>query len=774
MRTTMPSAWRAAFAAAALAVASGARADTLSCDMTQYKASQGLTAAAAADTLTVTWAGADGSELRMRLAIDNGAPVVRELAAQRRGGQWATLGRNLRPEFRVTSGRRRVGSDQLNTYRELGIPLTRELLEREKWNAFWDAPLNVPGMVLGPNSDELKKLLDLPRRAEEIKRAQASYQATGCEVKTEGTRLEITFPGLSMGIFAGRLQFTVYKGANLIRQEAIAKTEEPSVAYKYEAGLQGFSTDAQRVRWRDTSGDWQKYEFGGTPNQSLVALRARNRVATVEGPGGSIAFFPPPHKFFFSRELEINLGYVWYRKDDEKLFSIGVRHADHEEMFRPQGVPGHDEWVTGRITQAERFTEGNFALYNAPPGTWQRMAMFLYVTPEAAPAAIDGALAFTHNDTYKPVAGYQVMNTHYHAPFTMQLKDAGSLDVQAEWIPAIRSRGVNIVLMSDFHADGHMADPGPIRLDELKSFYQAAARHSDKDFTILFLEEPHQWFGYHWNLFFPRPVYWVQSRKEGQPFVETDPQLGKVYHVGSRADAMNLMKAENGLMWMAHQRTKNTSGYPDALKDTDYFRTDQFMGGEYRPNVPTDLSQREMCEWVCFDAMDAMNNWTAKSALKPKFIVAATDTYMKYPDDDVYPEEYGNYVRLDKTPTHKEGWSKLSEALRAGDFFVTSGEVLIKDFKVEGRGARRTIVADLEWTFPLDFVEVVWGDGQKTGRQIVATSEAGAFGSKRITIPFDAAGKDWVRVSAWDIAANGAFTQPVRLSPTTTSTSASR
>ena len=295
-----------------------------------------------ADTLTVIWAGADGSELRMRLAIDNGAPVVRELAVQRRGGQWATLGRNLRPEFRVTSGRRRVGSDQLNTYRELGIPLTRELLEREKWNAFWDAPLNVPGMVLGPNSDELKTLLDLPRRAEEIKRAQASYHATGCEVKTEGTRLEITFPGLSMGIFAGRLQFTVYKGANLIRQEAIAKTEEPSVAYKYEAGLQGFSTDAQRVRWRDTSGDWQKYEFGGTPNQSLVALRARNRVATVEGPGGSIAFFPPPHKFFFSRELEINLGYVWYRKDDEKLFSIGVRHADHEEMFRPQGVPGHD------------------------------------------------------------------------------------------------------------------------------------------------------------------------------------------------------------------------------------------------------------------------------------------------------------------------------------------------------------------------------------------------------------------------------------------------
>src|SRR5437763_1290610 len=163
-------------------------------------------------------------------------------------------------------------------------------------------------------------------------------------------------------------------------------------------------------------------------------------------------------------------------------------------------------------------------------------------------------------------------------------------------------------------------------------------------------------------------------------------------------------------------------------------------------------------------------NWTAKSALKPKFIVAATDTYMKYPDDDVYPEEYANYVRLDKTPTHKEGWSKLSEALRAGDFFVTSGEVLIKDFKVEGRGARRTIVADLEWTFPLDFVEVVWGDGQKTGRQIVSTTEATGFGQRHFEIPFDATGKKWVRFAAWDIAGNGALEQPVKLNVPQTST----
>jgi hypothetical protein len=86
------------------------------------------------------------------------------------------------------------------------------------------------------------------------------------------------------------LQFTVYEGSNLLRMEAIAKTEEPSVAYKYTAGLAGFSLDQlQRVTWRDAGGNSQKYQFGGTPNQDPVPLMARNRLAIAEGNAGSIA-----------------------------------------------------------------------------------------------------------------------------------------------------------------------------------------------------------------------------------------------------------------------------------------------------------------------------------------------------------------------------------------------------------------------------------------------------------------------------------------------------
>ena len=72
-------------------------------------------------------------------------------------------------------------------------------------------------------------------------------------------------------------------------------------------------------------------------------------------------------------------------------------------------------------------------------------------------------------------------------------------------------------------------------------------------------------------------------------------------------------------------------------------------------------------------------------------------------------------------------------------------------------------MADVEWTFPLEFVEVVWGDGQKTDRQIIAATDLRAIRAAAFEIPFDAAGQKWVRFAAWDSAGNGAFVQPIRI-----------
>src|SRR5208282_455525 len=246
----------------------------LECDFHEYIPLDGLKAAVVAGELQVTWQGERDQQLRAVFAVVKSQPVVRELAARKGSGSWLVLARNLSPEFEVVSGRRRLSEQQAAPLRALGISLTPEVIEREKWNAFWDAPLEVPG---APGAS-----LDLPRTAQEIRRATASYEVKNCRVKTDGARLEITLPGLSLGIFAGQLRFTVYRGANLLRQEAIAKTDEPSVAYKYNAGLKGFAIKtAPRVVWQDVARTWQQYEFGGSVNTDPVALRARNRLVMV-------------------------------------------------------------------------------------------------------------------------------------------------------------------------------------------------------------------------------------------------------------------------------------------------------------------------------------------------------------------------------------------------------------------------------------------------------------------------------------------------------------
>jgi hypothetical protein len=101
---------------------------------------------------------------------------------------------------------------------------------------------------------------------------------------------------------------------------------------------------------------------------------------------------------------------------------------------------------------------------------------------------------------------------------------------------------------------------------------------------------------------------------------------------------------------------------------------------------------------------------------------------------------------------------------------VTSGEVLIPSYSVQGTGRQRTIDAGVEWTFPLDFVEVVWGDGARTDRQLISTTDLPPQGRHHFQIPFDADGKKWVRFAAWDSAGNGALTQPMKLSSQTGST----
>ncbi len=397
-----------------------------------------------------------------------------------------------------------------------------------------------------------------------------------------------------------------------------------------------------------------------------------------------------------------------------------------------------------------------FSLYNAPPGTQQRMPVYFYLSPDGPDACRESALAFTHGDRYKPLPGYKTLVTHFHTAFTQELLESGSLATTPPWIPMMRAMGIDVAHIFDFHGDGHPHDPGPLRLKELATYFEGCRRHSDADFLILPGEEANAYLGGHYNILFPKPVYWTMVRGQGHRLVEDDPKYGKVNHVGSAADLFEVMKREGALVWTTHPRTKGSTGYPDKFKDTDYFRSDRWLGSAFKA-LPMDLSQKRLGEVRCFGTLDDMNNWG-----DPKYMVGEVDTYKKYPDYDLYGDFNVNYVKLDRVPMF-EDWSPICKSLRAGEFFVTTGEVLIPRWGVEGDGRERAVVAEVEWTFPLEFVEAVWGDGERVGRSVVSATDRPPFGSHRFRIPFDASGKKWVRFSAWDSAGNGAFTQPLHL-----------
>src|SRR5262245_59504130 len=240
----------AAACAAVVAATPALFADSMNCNLSQYKPAQGLTAAVEQNMLVVSWAGQNGADLRAQFGIDGGQPVVRELAVRKPGGSWTALGRNLSAEYHVVSGVRRMADDQAHPLKAAGIELTQDAINKHRWYAFWDAPLVMPGSQemqdeaawrrsqqpagnagrggAQPERDPLipNRTLGTPRTPSEIRRADSSFRTTSCSAKTDGASLVVTFPGLSMGIFSGDLQFTMYKGANLVRMDAVAKTSE--------------------------------------------------------------------------------------------------------------------------------------------------------------------------------------------------------------------------------------------------------------------------------------------------------------------------------------------------------------------------------------------------------------------------------------------------------------------------------------------------------------------------------------------------------------------
>jgi len=733
-----------------------------SCDLSKFVPGNGLSASVEDHSVEVRWAGDLGQEGRLRFVLQDGVPVLRSLSLRKSRGQWRILVRDASPDYAIVTGLRRMSRQQITPLNHLGIKLTQAELNAYRWDPFWDAPLDLstepnPNPRNPPPEEGIAGTDQpgLPRSPAEVRHARATYHVSTCSVKSHGNRIEVDFPGVTLGMFEGSLRYTVYRGSNLVRQELLASTAQNWIAYKYDAGLADINLAPEsEISWRDTSDKWQSHHFRDSPSTGPISVQGTNRLIVArQDDAGSIAAFPPPHHFW-AREVAINMGYNYYWKTPNGTFSFGIRQNDKEHASE---------------------NPANWALYSARPGTLQSMPVYFYPSLGSSERAYSGAAAFTRNDRYKALPGYKVINHHFHMDLPKRWKAHG-VEARLPDFDALRAVGLDIVSpvwslhMGGFEgaADPHTMEENAKRValeglplvgDHLAQealVIKGAQLHSDKDFLIMPSVEIYDGpLGGHTDLLFSHPVLFDQ-KKPGQSFREMHPTYGPVYHVGSADELMEMVREEEVMLSMPHPRTKGSTGYPDAIRDKDYLYDRHFAGFGFRWGMGLDGSERRTCEYRCLPLLDDWNNWAASRNAPPKFINSISEVQSQSPGDDIYGSSPVTYVNLSEKPLDS---ASVISALMNGDSFVTTGEVLLSHFNVDQSGSAGKVAADVEWTFPLAMVELVWGDGHDVGRTIVATDDLPSFGKKHFEIPFNTDGVKWVRFAAWDTAFGGALTQ---------------
>ena len=145
----------------------------------------------------------------------------------------------------------------------------------------------------------------------------------------------------------------------------------------------------------------------------------------------------------------------------------------------------------------------NFALFNAPPGTVQHMGVYFYASPDPAEGTRQAVLALHARRRVQAAAGLQDVReplppaVHRSGPCLRVVRHAELQD-----LAAMKTLGLNIIGLSDFHGDMHPNDPGPLRFKDQKDYFEATRRASDTDFLVTPWEEPSAYFGGHYNICF--------------------------------------------------------------------------------------------------------------------------------------------------------------------------------------------------------------------------------------------------------------------------------
>jgi hypothetical protein len=579
------------------------------------------------------------------------------------------------------------------------------------WDAFFDFP---------------------PARSQGTRNFLQSFRPTTVTASTVGDRVQISFNGMEMGIFSGSIRYTFYPGSALMQQEAVLETSEPNVAYTYDAGLQ-MASEADRRPGINMVSNIVYYD-ANSKLQSITSpygserhtLQVHYRAVAAKMGAGSIVALPSPHRYLFARDYTTNMGYAWYSSWRGKV-GLGIQQP----------------------------LDDNTAIYpwmNAPPGTKQEMGIFFLLGSGTAEETLNKALTYTHSDTFPHMDGYVTFAPHWHFAFTEQAIANGP-----SWTPPFKTElqriGVDSAMIMDFHIDGHPADLTDLRLRELDAYYKACRQQSDKKFLLIPAEEADVLLGGHWSLTFPKPVYWMMDRKPNESFATPDPKYGTVYRVHTPEEMWKLVQVEHGLAYQTHPRTKGSTGYPDKIFNTAYFRDPRYFATGWKA-MPSDLSSPRLGERA-FKTIDDINNLGLH-----KVMLGEVDMFQISSTDELYAHMNVNYVRANTLPDF-DHYSVLLDAITRGDGFISTGEVLIGRSKIVNAGSDIiNVELATSSTFPLRMAEVVWGDGSSIHSEQFALNTTHEFEKNTLQRTIKTPNWKWARIAIWDIAGGGAFTNP--------------
>ncbi|SFU09251.1 hypothetical protein SAMN04489724_3883 [Algoriphagus locisalis] len=667
-------------------------------NLTGFSSENGASVEEQNGMVIVSWPAGSHEKGRLQLDMHEGTPLLSAIQLEDAEGL-KEIAQNVNPLFLLTVGQ-------------------RDLSKESGWNIFFDRTAYNP-----------------------YKAFKVSLEKETITVKSHGKRTIIRVNSMKAGNFEGWLEVTLYHGSPLLNMAAVMRTEEDAKAIIYDAGLVSESKAWNEIFWSDTDGYFQS-SLDTEADSPAENLAVKYRTIIGEGQEGSLAVFPPPHQYFYPLDNAYNLKYVWHGADYREMvdgYGIGIR----QDLM---GDNRHVPW------------------FNAPPKTEQRLNFFVLLSDTKDGQILEDVKAYTHADQYKPLDGYRTMASHFHTEHMDDILTHKPVPEIPGHVKALRSMGVNIMHLGEYHLAGNPRDLGPRRLPELKLMFEESARLSTGDFLMIPGEEPNVHYGGHWMNMFPKPVYWIMSREDGQPFVEQTEEYGKVYRVGNKEEMLQLLEEEKGLAWIAHARTKGSTGFPDKYKEEAFFKSDRFNGAAWKV-IPADLSIPNMGRRV-LGLMDDMANWGER-----KYVIAEADLFKLEPDYEIYGPMNINYLQMDKLPKFEEGWQPVLYAMQTGKFFSGTGEILLPSFSVNGKESGETLQMEgsgkakvkvsVDWTFPLNYIEIISGDGENVSRERFDLSSTESFGVQDFDFTIDLINKKWIRLEVWDVAANGAFTQPV-------------